>query len=75
MVLQMHSGHVRGWPFETAGEGIDAAGSLSDTEGTSGNSKEFLGETLEPDPAAFAIAKSKSLPCESTLEDDEPVTN
>lgn len=54
--------------------GADAAASPSKGEGTSGNNKEFLGETLEPDPAAFAIAKSpltKSLPCESTLVDDE----
>lgn len=67
------------WPLEDAGERIGAAGSLSDTVGTSGNSREVLGETLEPDPAAFAIAKSpltKSLPCESTLEDDEePIIN
>ena len=62
------------WPLENAGGGMGAVGSLSDRGGTSGNSKQSLGETLEPDPAAFAIAKSpltKSLPCESMLEDDE----
>ena len=61
------------WPLENAG-GIGGAGSLSDGGGTSGNSKESLDVTLEPEPAAFAIAKSpltKSLPCESMLEDDE----
>lgn len=67
------------WPLENTGKGTDAAGSLSEKGGTSGNSEGFLGETLAPDPAAFAIAKSpltKSLPCESMLEDDEePVIN
>jgi hypothetical protein len=67
------------WPFEGSGNGIGAADSPSRNEGTSGNNEESFGDTLEPDPAAFAIAKSpltKSLPCESTLVDDEePIIN
>lgn len=64
------------WPFEGAGVGTDSAHSSTKGEGASGNNKEFLGETLGPDPAAFAIAKSpltKSLPCKSMLDDEEPV--
>lgn len=65
------------WPFEDAGVVAGTEGSPSKGGGTSGNSKEVLGDTLELDPAAFAIAKSpltKSLPCDRTLEvDEEPV--
>lgn len=72
------------WPFGGVGAGAgadagaDAVSSPSVGGGTSGNSNLFLGDMLGPDPAPFAIAKSpltKSLPCESTLDDEGPVIN